>query len=134
MSVSTDSTALSTIDDGRAVLSSTFLDFCVNVRQDDPSILPEPGQPFNIRCMSEREGIELADAFLENTSVTDLELQILTYTTVYAEAMAKYVRTSKYLQRINWVGAYRIPQQREDIIICSFCLQFKKARHLRYYA
>jgi hypothetical protein len=127
MSVSTDSTALSTIDDGRAVLSSTFLDFCVKVRKDDPSILPEPGQPFNIRRMSEREGIELADALLENTSVTDLELD----TKDSAEAMAKYVRTSKYLQRINWVGAYQRSLQGEDIIICCLLLAIQESTSLK---
>jgi hypothetical protein len=50
-------------------LSSTFLEFCAKVRKDDPSVLPEPVQPFKIRQLSEKEDIELADALLENTNV-----------------------------------------------------------------
>jgi hypothetical protein len=74
-------------------LSSTFLDFCAKVRNNDPSILPPPGNPFSIRQLSEKEGMELADALLENNSVTYLELNTATYTKTFAEAMAKYVRT-----------------------------------------
>jgi hypothetical protein len=70
MSVSNDSTLAGTIDDGRALLSSTFLEFCAKVRNNDPSILPELGNPFQIRNLSEREHTELADALLENNSVT----------------------------------------------------------------
>jgi hypothetical protein len=51
-------------------LSLTFLQFCAKVRNNDPSILPEPGKPFKMSHLSERESIELADALLENTSVT----------------------------------------------------------------
>jgi Ran GTPase-activating protein (RanGAP) involved in mRNA processing and transport len=113
MSVSNDSTG--TIDDGRALLSSTFLDFCAKVRNSDPSILPELGHPLIFRHMSEKEGIELADALLENTNVTYLELERATYTTSSAEAMANYVRTSKRLQRIHWNGEL---WQREDMFCC----------------
>ena len=70
MSVLNDSTGA--IDDGRGSLSSTFLDFCVKVRNNDPSVLPEPGAPFRIRDLSEKEGPEVADALLENNSVTCL--------------------------------------------------------------
>jgi hypothetical protein len=65
MSVSNESTD-SSIDDGTALLSSTFLEFCDKVRKNDPSILPEfgKGEPFKIRRMCEREDIELADALL----------------------------------------------------------------------
>jgi hypothetical protein len=86
-------------------LSSIFLEFCAKVRKDDPSILPELGKPFKIRdlSLSEREHMELADALLENNSVTYLELMKSdNYTKSSAEAMAKYVRTSKRLQRIRW--------------------------------
>jgi hypothetical protein len=109
MSVSNDSTALSTIDDSnRALLSSIFLDFCSKVRKDDPSILPDPGKPFKIRHhhLSEKEGIELADALLENNSVTYLDFETEMYTKSCAEAMAMYVRTSKRLQHIRWSGGF----------------------------
>jgi hypothetical protein len=69
MSVSTG-----TIDDGRAVLSSTFLEFCVKVRNNDPSFLPEAGKPLWIHQLSEREHMELADALLENKRVKYLNL------------------------------------------------------------
>jgi hypothetical protein len=72
MSVSNDSTLTGTIDDGRAFLSSTFLDFCAKVRKDDPTVLPELGKPFKIRLLSEREHTELANALLENNSATYL--------------------------------------------------------------
>jgi Ran GTPase-activating protein (RanGAP) involved in mRNA processing and transport len=115
MSVSNDSTDIRTIDDGRPLLSPTFLEFCDKVRNNDPSILPEAGRPFKIRRMCEREGIELAGALLENTCVTYLELEMSKYTASSAATMAKYVRTSKHLQRIRilWNG-----QGCEEILCC----------------
>jgi hypothetical protein len=116
---------LSTINDGGALLSSTFLEFCVKVRNNDPSILPELGKPFRIRPLSEREHMELADALLENTSVTYLQLMdIDTFTKRSAEAIAKYVRTSKRLQRIrwptNWYRGHRgsVLRHREEMLCC----------------
>jgi hypothetical protein len=100
MSGSNGFTGIRSIDDGRHLLSSTFLEFCVKVRNNDPSILPELGKPFNIRRICEREYMELADALLENTSVTYQQLMMKNYTKSSAEAMAKYVRTSKRLQRV----------------------------------
>jgi Ran GTPase-activating protein (RanGAP) involved in mRNA processing and transport len=102
MSVSKDSTSTGTVENGIALLSSTFLDFCAKVRNNDPSILPALGEHFKIRPMCEREGIELADALLENTVVTYLQLETGQYTKSSAEAMAKFVRNSKHLQHIKW--------------------------------
>jgi hypothetical protein len=103
-------------------LSSTFLEFCGKVRKDDPSILPEPGQPIRTRNLSEKEHIELADALLENTNVTFLEFDMEKDTKSSAEAVAKYVRTSKHLQRIKWNeedgGDDRELRQREEILCC----------------
>jgi hypothetical protein len=65
--------------------------------------------------MCEREGIELADALLENINVTDLGLWTTNCTKRSAEAMAKYVRTSKRLQHIRWKGA---SQQGDDMLCC----------------
>jgi hypothetical protein len=124
MSLSNDSTLTGTIDDGRVLLSSTFLEFCAKVRNDDPSILPAVGKPFRIDPLSEKEDLELADALLENTRVTSLELYTKNYTKSSAEAMAKYVRTSKRLQRIRWPGElnteYRefVLRQRQEILCC----------------
>jgi hypothetical protein len=70
--------------------------------------------------------IELADALLENTNVTYLELQILTYTKDSAEAIAKYVRASKYLRRIRWDGANQRSPQREEMF-CSFLLAIQES-------
>jgi Ran GTPase-activating protein (RanGAP) involved in mRNA processing and transport len=83
-------------------VSSTFLEFCAKMRKDDPSILPEPGKHLKIRQLGEREGLELADALLENTNITSLELGKANYTKDFGEAMAKYVRSSKRLQRFRW--------------------------------
>jgi Leucine-rich repeat (LRR) protein len=115
MSVSSDSTLTGTVDEGRALLSSpfldfcsrallssTFLDFCSKVRNNDPSILPALHERVTILHMCEREGIEFADALLESTSITYLYLETGKYTKSSAEVMAKYVRTSKHLQEINW--------------------------------
>jgi hypothetical protein len=130
MSVSNDSTALSTIDDGRALLSSTFLEFCVKVRNNDPSILPEVGYPFRIRKLSEGEGMELADALLENNSVTYLLLGTEKYTKSSAQAMAKYVRTSKRLQRICWsMNELTFPQR--DEVLCCFMLAIQESTSLK---
>jgi Ran GTPase-activating protein (RanGAP) involved in mRNA processing and transport len=100
MSVSNNS--IVTINDDKPSFSLTFLEFCDKVRKDDPSFLPESGQPLRIRQLSEKEDMELADALLENTSVTYLELRMENYTRSSTEAMAKYIRTSKHLQRIHW--------------------------------
>jgi hypothetical protein len=70
---------------------TSFLKFCAKVRRDDPSILPEPREPLRIRHLSQNEHMEFADTLLENTKSS-------------AEAMAKYRRTSKRLQRIRRKG------------------------------
>jgi hypothetical protein len=117
-----------TIDDGRAFLSSTFLEFCAKVRNNDPSILPEAGKPFRIHQLSEREYMELADALLENNSVTYLDLYTDHYTKSSVEAMAKYVRTSKCVQRIRCnvkMGA------RSEEILCCFLRAFQESTSLR---
>jgi hypothetical protein len=114
MSHSNDSTST---DDG-VPFSSVFIDFCSKVRNDDPSVLPELGKPFKIRHLSEKEDMELADALLENTSVTHLQLWTKKYTKGSAEAMAKCIRASKCLQHIRWNGAYQRSQQREETICC----------------
>jgi hypothetical protein len=116
-------------------LSSSFLEFCVKVRKDDPSILPEPGQPFMIRQLSEKEHIEVADALLENTSVTYLELETEKYTKRCAEAMVKYLRSSKYLQRIRLGGDYsrtddRFLQHSEEMSFC-FLRAFQECTSLK---
>jgi hypothetical protein len=115
-------------------LSSTFLEFCAKVRNDDPSILPELGKPFKIRDLSEREYMELADALLENTSVTYLQFATLNYTKSSAEAMAKYVRTSKRLQRIlwprNWMVEASVLRHREEIVCCLLSA-FQKSTSLK---
>jgi hypothetical protein len=133
MSVSNHST--NTIVEGsRALLSSTFLEFCANVRKDDPSFLPEPGQPLTIRNLSETENIELADALLENTNATYLQLRTAAYTKSSAEAIAKYVRTSKCLKRICWPGNLiqnaRELEQHEEIL-CCFLPAFQASTSLK---
>jgi hypothetical protein len=107
-------------------LSSTILDFCAKVRNNYPSLLPGLGRPSRIGQpsnhslrISERDHMELADALLENTNITFIEMKTEKYTKVYAEAIAKYVRTSKHLQRIRWLenGDF-VPQQQEEMIRC----------------
>jgi hypothetical protein len=118
----------STIDDGTASRSSKFLDYCNTLRNNDPSILPEPGEPLWIRHLSEKEHIELADAFIEDTSVTYIELMPAdSYTKSSADAMAKYLRTSKRLQRIYWHGQMRENEE----IICCFLLAFQESTSLK---
>jgi hypothetical protein len=68
---------------------SSFASRC----ETDPSIMPELGEPFNIRYLSEKAHMELADALLENNSVTYLKLEVTEYTASSAKAMAKYLRT-----------------------------------------
>jgi hypothetical protein len=115
MSETNDPTTSST-GNGVSPLSSSFLEFCAKVRRNDPSILPEPSKPFKIDHMSEREGLELVDALLENTNVKNLGLWSAEYTKSYAGAMAKYVRTSKHLQSLRWERGSL--QKCEDIICC----------------
>jgi hypothetical protein len=134
MSVLNDSTVLRTVEDGRALLSSAFLEFCVKVRNNDPSVLPDLAYdgPLSIRRLSEKEDIELADALLENTTVTYLQLKTDYHKKSSAEAMAKYVRTSKRLQRIQCIGSWnnRELQHREEII-CCFLRAFRESTSLK---
>jgi Ran GTPase-activating protein (RanGAP) involved in mRNA processing and transport len=134
MSVSNDSTVLSTTDNRRALLSSTFLEFCVKVRNNDPSIMPELGEPFKIRPLNEGASIELTDALLENTSVRYLELGTDKYTKSSAEAMAKFLRSSKQLQHIRWsqrfmVGAREL--RHCEFILCSFLPAIQESTSLK---
>jgi hypothetical protein len=103
-------------------LSSTLLELCAKVRNDDTYVLPEPGKPFRILHLSEKAGLELGNALRKNTTFTHLELTTCRYTKRYAEALAKYMSTSKCLQRIRWNGdlgtEYRELQQREEILCC----------------
>jgi Ran GTPase-activating protein (RanGAP) involved in mRNA processing and transport len=135
MSVSNDSTVSATIDAGRASLSSPFLKFCTKVRNNDPSILPEPSLPLQIRHMSEKEHIEFADALLENTNVTYLELRIVAYTKGSAEAMAKYLRSSKHLQRIQWTeasnGDDRAFLRHYEEMLCCFLAAIQKSTSIK---
>jgi hypothetical protein len=113
-------------------LSSAFLELCGKVRNNDRSLLPDLGEPFKIRDMREREGMELADALLEDTSITYLELVKGRYTDVYGEAMAKYVRTSQRLQRIRWIT--ETPSEKgdyESALVCCFLLAFQESTSLK---
>jgi Ran GTPase-activating protein (RanGAP) involved in mRNA processing and transport len=134
MRVSNDSAARSTIDDGRALLSSSFLEFCAKLRNNNSSILPEVGQPLRICHLTEKEDIELADALLENTNVTYIRLVTEKYTKCSAEAMAKYVRTSKFLQRIRWIeeliGDDQELRQLEKMF-CCFLPAFQECTSLK---
>jgi Ran GTPase-activating protein (RanGAP) involved in mRNA processing and transport len=119
MSVSSDSTST---DDGVS-RSSKILEFCAKVRNNDPTILPEPGEPIEIGYLSTKEFMEVANALLENTNFTYLNLRNK-YTNSSARAIAKYVRTSKHLQRIRWDRNVRIDgrARRQDAEILSSLL------------
>jgi hypothetical protein len=80
----------------------SFLEFCAKVRTSDNSVLPEPCEPLKIHPLGEKEDTELADALLQNTNVTYLELDKAKYTKSSAKAMAKNMRARKSLQRIRW--------------------------------
>jgi hypothetical protein len=135
MSVSSD--CMGTIDGDGVSLSSTFLRFCAKVRNNDPSILPELDEPFRVRSLSEEEDLKLADALLENTSVTYLKLMdIDNYTKSTAEAMAKYVRTSKRLQRIHWprnsnIGHRQSVLRHREEMFCCFLPAFQESTSLK---
>jgi Ran GTPase-activating protein (RanGAP) involved in mRNA processing and transport len=131
MSNPNDSTARGTIDDGRALLSLIFLEFCTKVRNNDISILPDPGKPFSIRNFSEKEDIELADVLLENSSVTYLDLKTNDYTKSSAEAMAEYVSTSKRLQQILWVENSNRELQHREEMFCCFLSAFQESTSLK---
>jgi Ran GTPase-activating protein (RanGAP) involved in mRNA processing and transport len=84
--------------------------------------------------MSEREYVELADALLENTNVTYLELDTTTYSENSAQAMATYVRTSKRLQRIEWDGSsYTDDRESEQCqkMLCYFLPAFQESTSLK---
>jgi Ran GTPase-activating protein (RanGAP) involved in mRNA processing and transport len=104
------------------------------VRNNDPSILPELGKPFQIRDLSEREGLELADALLENDSVAYLEFDTGKYTKSSAEAMVKYVRSSNRLQRIRWKRELDIEYQglrQAEEIVCCFLSAFQESASIK---
>jgi Leucine-rich repeat (LRR) protein len=80
--------------------------------------------------------MEVADALLENNSVTYIELRTAKYTKSSAQAMAKYVRTSKRLQRICWNGDWVAViddqefQQREELL-CYFLPAIQESTSLK---
>jgi hypothetical protein len=123
------------IANGVLLASASFLKFCANVRNSDLSILSDPGEPFRIRnLLSEKQDIELAGALLESKSVTYLELETAMYTKSSAEAMAKYMNTSKRLRRIKglkvgWQMVECCGSMKKHSVV--FCLHFKKARNSR---
>jgi hypothetical protein len=82
--------------------------------------------------MSEKEWMELADALLESSSVTYLELGRVEYTKKIAEVVAEYVRTSKRLQSIHWIGnsTERELQQRDEML-CYFLPAFQESTSLK---
>jgi Ran GTPase-activating protein (RanGAP) involved in mRNA processing and transport len=129
MSDSDDSTETSTSTSTSAI-DATFLEFCANVRNSDLTIMPEPGQPFKIDRRSDKEDLELADALLENNRVTYLEFEVRNYTKSSAEAMAKYVRTSKRLQRIHMTKRF-IGEELDEDMVCSFLLAFQESTSLK---
>jgi hypothetical protein len=137
MSDPNDSTLVTgTIDGDGVSLSSTFLEFCAKVRNSDPSILPKAGNPFRIDQLSERKQIKLADALLENNSVTYLKLYAKKYTKDSAVAIAKYIRTSERLQRICWDGTWDaehrelVLRHREEML-CCFLSAFQESTSLK---
>jgi Ran GTPase-activating protein (RanGAP) involved in mRNA processing and transport len=132
MNVSSDCyDSTGTIDGDGVSRSSKFLKFCVKVRNNDPSILPELGKPFQIRDLSEKEHMELADALMVNNNVTSLELHTNNYTKSSAEAMAKYVRTSKRLQRIHLGGELGAEYRHREDILCCFLSAFQESTSLK---
>jgi hypothetical protein len=78
--------------------------------------------------------MELADAVLENNSVTYLQLEEDTKSS--AEAMAKYIRTSKRLQQIRWDGEWGA-EYREFVLrhreerLCCFLPAFQESTSLK---
>jgi Ran GTPase-activating protein (RanGAP) involved in mRNA processing and transport len=115
------------------LLSMKFLEICAKVRNNDPSLSPNRGKPFRFPSLSENEGIKLADALLENKSVTYLELDMDSYTIISAEAMAEYLRASKCLQSVSWPRSIHdheeIPQSEE--ILCRFLSAFQESTSLK---
>jgi hypothetical protein len=73
--------------------------------------------------------MELADALLENTSVTYLRLE--TETKSSAEAMAKYLRTSKCLQRLHWNGEIHAELRHWEEILCCFLPAIQESTSLK---
>jgi hypothetical protein len=85
--------------------------------------MPDADRPFSIHSMCEREGTELSNVLLENTCATYLLLEMEKYTESSAEAMAKYVRASKHLQRIRCnvdlvADHHRLRRQCPKILCC----------------
>jgi Ran GTPase-activating protein (RanGAP) involved in mRNA processing and transport len=116
-------------------LSPNFLEFCAKVRHNDPSFLPEHGEPLVIRSyLSENEDIELADALQENANVTYLELDTENYhnyTEGSAEAMAKCFRSNKHLHHIFLLATGSISDQKCKEIICCFLPAIQESMSLK---
>jgi hypothetical protein len=125
----------SSTGDGASLISSTFLEFCTMVPNNDPTLLPEHGKPFKIDSLSEREGIEPSKALPENTNITYLQLETAKYTKSSADAMAKYVRTSKRLQHIQlslpWMSDDLALQRQLENMLCCFLPAFQESTSLQ---
>jgi hypothetical protein len=91
--------------------------------------MPEPGQPFEIIQLSDKEDMELADALLENNRVTYLKFEARNYTKSSTEAMAKYLRTSKRLKRIHMTK--RFIGEEDEEMVCCILLAFQESTSLK---
>jgi hypothetical protein len=115
-------------------LSSPFLEFCAQVRNSDPSILPTPGEPYKIGNLSEKKDVELANALLKNSNVTYLKLETKKNTKRSGQAMAKYMGTSKRLQRIRWPSILAIDftlYQKCEEVLCCFLPALQESTSLK---
>jgi hypothetical protein len=84
--------------------------------------------------LSKKEHTELADALLENNSVTYLKFDTRNYTKSSAEAIVKYTRTSKRLQRITlYLAGMRGVRglRRYEGMLCCFLPAFQESTSLK---
>jgi Ran GTPase-activating protein (RanGAP) involved in mRNA processing and transport len=101
-----------------APISATFLGYCNQLRENDPTVLPRDNLPFKIGPrLSEREHIELADALTHNTRVQRIFMELDDYSERSAQAMAEYFRASKVLRCVILSGS-RNNSESQRVLSC----------------
>jgi hypothetical protein len=97
------------VDLDDASISPTVREQCNRLRTDDPRRVSQgPNDVLNISSgRSEAERIGIAQALEENTTITDIAVQLLHDTKISTKAFAKYVKASKHLQSVYLRGSLR---------------------------
>jgi hypothetical protein len=74
---------------------------CAQLRNNDPSVLPEGPNQYFEPCVLDWSRLNIAEALAQNTIIRRIGLELQHYTKLSADAMAKYPAQSKHLLAVK---------------------------------